>query len=196
MQRRDALKRTALMLGYALSASSIAAIMNGCTVDNKVAEMGLDAWTPGYLSKENGKVIAHLAECIIPETDTPGAINAGVHSFIDTAVSDRFTTAEKETFNKDLENFKNRFQEVIGKAFLDAKDAERTEFLIQFEKEAFDQSKTEGAPKHFWFTMKELTLLGFCTSEAGSKQALKFDPIPGEYNSCIPLSEVGRAWAL
>jgi gluconate 2-dehydrogenase gamma chain len=44
--------------------------------------------------------------------------------------------------------------------------------------------------------MKELTTLGFFTSEAGASRFLKYAPIPGPYRGDIPYSEVGAAWAL
>jgi hypothetical protein len=42
---------------------------------------------------------------------------------------------------------------------------------------------------------KELTLLGFFTSEPGATQVLQYDPVPGAYHGCVPLEEVGKTWA-
>lgn len=196
MQRRDAIKRTALLLGYAMSASSIAAILNGCKADPKVAEMGLDAWTPKILSKENGQLIAQLAECIIPETEIPGAISAGVHSFIDEALASNYTSEDRQAFEAGLKDFTEQFKTAKGTSFLEASDADKIAFLTDYEKAAVEQAKVKDAPRSFWYMAKELTLGGYFTSEAGMKQALKFDPIPGEYLPCIPLDEVGGTWAI
>jgi hypothetical protein len=40
-------------------------------------------------------------------------------------------------------------------------------------------------------------MLGFFTSEPGATQVLQYDPVPGAYKGCIPLSEAGngKAWA-
>ena len=46
----------------------------------------------------------------------------------------------------------------------------------------------------FFRTMKELTLVGYYTSEVGSTQELHVVPM-GPYRGDIPLSQVGRAWA-
>jgi hypothetical protein len=43
--------------------------------------------------------------------------------------------------------------------------------------------------------MKELTMLGFFTSEPGATQVLQYEAVPGAYKGCVPLSEVGRTWA-
>ena len=49
---------------------------------------------------------------------------------------------------------------------------------------------------HFWRTMKELTLVGYYTSEPGATQELRHEKVPGRYQGCVPLSEIGRAWAV
>jgi hypothetical protein len=48
-----------------------------------------------------------------------------------------------------------------------------------------------------WFfrRMKELTLLGYYTSQPGATQELKYAQVPGRFDGCIPFATVGRAWA-
>ncbi len=43
--------------------------------------------------------------------------------------------------------------------------------------------------------MKELTVVGFFTSEPGATQVLQYKAVPGSYKGCIPLAEVGKTWA-
>jgi hypothetical protein len=47
----------------------------------------------------------------------------------------------------------------------------------------------------FWRTMKELTLLGYYTSEPGATQELRYAASPGRFEGCVPLERIGRAWA-
>jgi hypothetical protein len=44
---------------------------------------------------------------------------------------------------------------------------------------------------------KELTLLGFFTSEPGATQVLQYIAVPGSYKGCVPLAEAGngKTWA-
>ena len=49
-------------------------------------------------------------------------------------------------------------------------------------------------PNFFRF-LKELTIIGYCRSEVGATQLLQYDKVPNEYFGCLPLAEVGRAWA-
>jgi hypothetical protein len=46
--------------------------------------------------------------------------------------------------------------------------------------------------KTFFHLVKELTLLGYFTSEPIGKNVLHYDPIPGRFDGCIPLAEVGN----
>jgi gluconate 2-dehydrogenase gamma chain len=48
----------------------------------------------------------------------------------------------------------------------------------------------------FFRTMKELTLVGYYTSEPGATKELRHEPVPGRFQGCIPFSQVGRTWAV
>ena len=54
--------------------------------------------------------------------------------------------------------------------------------------------KKESIPP-FFATLKELATVGYFTSEPGATKAVRYDPVPGDYRGCVPLSEIGRAWA-
>lgn len=51
------------------------------------------------------------------------------------------------------------------------------------------------APLPFFRTLKELTLLGYFTSEIGATQALDYKQVPGRYDPCIPYKEGEKAQA-
>jgi len=50
-------------------------------------------------------------------------------------------------------------------------------------------------PKHYFSMMKELTLLGFFTSEPGATKALRYSAVPGKYDPCIPYAKGDKGWA-
>src|SRR2546425_148322 len=79
IDRREALRRVALLLGGALSASTVAGVLAGCEA-RRTPE---GAWTSRALTSEQLELVAAIAEHILPETDTPGARGVGVHRFID-----------------------------------------------------------------------------------------------------------------
>jgi len=39
-------------------------------------------------------------------------------------------------------------------------------------------------------------LFGYYTSEKVGEEILSYDPVPGVFQGCIPLSDVGNAWSL
>jgi hypothetical protein len=43
--------------------------------------------------------------------------------------------------------------------------------------------------------LKELTLLGYFTSEVGATKALAYEAVPGDYRGCVDLRPGQRAWA-
>lgn len=49
----------------------------------------------------------------------------------------------------------------------------------------------------FILMTKELTMLGFFTSEVGATQVLQYLAVPGTFRGCLPLSEAGngKTWA-
>lgn len=68
-------------------------------------------------------------------------------------------------------------------------------------KDSLEQSKgnfgytKQKMPKHYFSMIKELTLLGFFTSEPGATQALRYLPVPGKYDPCLPYKKGDKAWA-
>jgi len=49
---------------------------------------------------------------------------------------------------------------------------------------------------HCFRTLKELTLLGYYTSEAGATRELRYDPVPGRYDGCVRRTGASRVSAV
>ena len=186
MNRRDALKRTTFLLGGTLSASAIMGVMSGCK-----AEPTLN-WTPSFFTIEEGNIVEQIADRIIPRTDTPGAIDGGVHTFIDKMMAGYYSEEDRLAFREGLKKVDEDAKSEFGKTFISLTAEQQDEFLKKYDALAYEETT---GPDHFFKTMKELTILGFCTSETGATEFLKYDPLPGDYKGCIPYSEVGGAWA-
>ena len=53
----------------------------------------------------------------------------------------------------------------------------------------------EGQPQGFFRLFRSATILGYFTSETVGKTVLHYDPVPGRYDGCLPIAEVGnRNW--
>src|SRR6185503_19116755 len=99
MNRREAIQRTALALGYAISAPAIMGVLNGCKASPEVA------FKPVFFSQDQARGIEALSEIIIPKTSTPGAKDVGVPMFIDTLLKEVYTKEGQDDFLKDYAAF-------------------------------------------------------------------------------------------
>jgi len=54
---------------------------------------------------------------------------------------------------------------------------------------------TADTPSHYFRMMKELTLLGYFTSEIGCKQAQRYVEAPGRFDPCAAYTAGEKAWA-
>jgi glucoside 3-dehydrogenase (cytochrome c) hitch-hiker subunit len=188
MNRRDALKRTVILMGGTISASAMLGVLNGCKADPTIG------WSPEFCTPDEGRILEAIVERIIPRTDTPGAVDAGVHTFIDTMMAEFYQEKEKTAFREGLKTVAADAKAAYGKSFANLTPEQQDELLTKYDEEAFGENKKEGEP-HFFRTIKELTILGFFTSEPGASEVLKYDPVPGAFTGCIPFEEVGRTWA-
>ncbi len=193
MDRREALRRTAFLMGGIVSAPAIMGVLKGCT-----AKPGID-WKPVYLKDDQASLVSQVAEIIIPKTDTPGAKEVGVPSFIDQILKEVYSKEDQEWFSTGLQSFNDEAKKAYGDEFSDLDEAEQQAFVKKIHGEAVEAERaTQPAPRRpFILMMKELTMLGFFTSEVGATQILQYDPVPGAYKGCIPLSEAGngKTWA-
>lgn len=192
MDRREALRRTALLMGGVVSAPAITAMLNGCT-----ARPSLD-WEPVFLNEGQASIVTSVAEIIIPRTDTPGAKDVGVPEFIDLVLKDAYSESDQQRFLDGMSAFDEKARKEYGSRFvnLTPEDQER---LVRSEHDAAIEAErsTNPPPRPFILTMKELTMLGFFTSEAGATEVLQYVQVPGSYQGCVPLAEAGngRTWA-
>ena len=189
MNRREALRRTALMLGGVLSAPTVAGFLAGCDVPRAPA----GAWTPRAMDSGQAELLATVTEHIIPETDTPGARAAGVPQFIDVMLAEYYPPKERERFLAGLADIDERAQRAGGRSFLHCSAEQRRAVLAEMDRVAFENSSGETP---FFRTLKELTVLGYCTSEVGATRELRYERVPGRFEGCVPFTQIGRTWAV
>ena len=198
VDRREALKRTALLLGGTISAPTMLGLLNGCTPTEQLS------WTPQFFTQEQARLVSSISETIIPGGEVAGAVDVGIPAFIEEIVSKIYSEAQQKSFMDGLANFTTKAKEETGKDFLDLELADKEEFVGKMQLEAFKtytaeddemaESYSDTRKVTFMGSMRELTLVGYCQSEVGATQVLKYEKIPGEYLGCIPYEEVGGVW--
>lgn len=191
MNRRDALSRVALLLGGTVIGGEL--FLSGCTSADKKIGQSVD------FTADDLAYLDEIAETIIPATDTPGAKDAKVGQFMGVMVKDCYKPNEQKVFlegmNKLNEASKKKFS---GNGFMKITPEQRKELLNELDKEqkAYAKDKKKDDDPHYFTLMKQLTLLGYFTSEPGATKALRYVPVPGRFEACIPYKKGDKAWAL
>jgi gluconate 2-dehydrogenase gamma chain len=132
---------------------------------------------PRFFKPDEMKVISRVADLIIPATDTPGAVGAGVPLYIDLVVSTNKT--HQKTFRDGLAWLER-------KKFMELSEAGQIGLLEPL-CEAVDQQSRDGVDVEFFRAMKGMTADGYYTSKAGMNLELGFTggAVLAEYPECI-----------
>ena len=192
--RRDALGRVAILLGGAISAPTLAGALDAATRRAWAARPG---WAPRTLSDAQLELVATIAEHILPQTDTLGARAVGVQRFVDVLLTDHYPAAERDRFLAGLTDFDARARSRNGKGFAESTPDQQVALLSELDAATYSDTRTDAPrPPESWFfrRMKELTLVGYYTSQAGATQELHPTPF-GVYLGDIPYASIGRAWS-
>lgn len=172
MNRRDALKHTTIILGYTLAASTSTALISGCHAEPR------NEFIADSLSHDLLLIVKKFADRILPATDTPGAIDAGVHVFIDQTITHFFTAEEKSNFIAGLKEIDDMAMKKYQMQFVKLSNTKTDDMIYKLSKD----------PKSIFKIMKELTVAGFFSSEVGQMQVLNYNNNPGPYQGCTPYS--------
>lgn len=188
MNRREALNMVALLMGGTIVGGSL--FLEGCSTGNKNAKLPL---TPEQIA-----FLDEVAETIIPTTNTPGAKAAKVGAFMQVMVTDCYEEKDQKIFLEGLSKIDEAAEKKFKSAFLKLSPEQKTELLSEVDKEAaaYAKDKKKEDPNHYFSLMKQLTLLGYFTSEVGATQALRYVAVPGKYEGCIDYKKGDRAWAI
>lgn len=303
MNRREALRRVALLMGGTMAAPTVAGVLGGCRTGTDTS------WTPAILQGPHTDLVRAMVEHILPETNTPGARDAGVTEFIDRMLAEWYPEALRQRFLDGLAMVDQRAQEMNGNNFLDLAADQQRRLIAEIDRETFQgtpepirddvREETEGGGEDpldepvdepgddpygaadsaraqggatpemgrgagaadsalvngardstragsssgrrlspdvdellarqiegareraarraasapyvrgdvahegsligdpsFFQMMKELTLVGYYTSEAGATEELTYEPVPGVWEGCVPYEDIGSAWSV
>ena len=197
MKRREALKKTALLGGSAAVSTSLITLLQSCQQQPRLS------WQPAFLSLDHARLVSSLVDSILPATDTPGGLDVKVDMFIDLVYNNMFDQAGQQQIVAQLDQFNSKCAARFGKAYHEL-DNEQKQAILQAEESespkfngsVWGTAVGEQDPVGFYRAFKSLAVWAYCTSEEIGKEVLNYDPIPGEYQGCIPFSEAGRVWSL
>jgi hypothetical protein len=175
MNRRDAIARVGLLVGGTVIGAD--AFLTGCKRSPEQLTAASAEFSPDTIA-----FLDEVGETILPASaSSPGAKEAKIGEFMKAIVTDCYEE-KNQKYNKD---------------FMELAAGEKHDLLVAIDGEMKDYSKNkkEGDPEHYFTLMKQLTLWGYFTSEPGSTKALRYLPVPGKFEGCIPYKKGDKAWA-
>lgn len=149
--------------------------------------------THAFFTAEQREAVTAFADRMIPDTDTPGAVAAGVVDYAEMIVSEWMNDDERERFMRGLAHLDMHAEAVAGVRFAHAGEARQVAMLRGMEAEAGTlDDLDEDAPRSFFHQARALVLHGYYTSEIGMREDLLYQPIPGRFDGCADVAQVTR----
>lgn len=213
MNRRQVLKNLGLGATALVATPAILSLLQSCTNEPD--------FIPSFLSKEEGHALRRMVDLIIPSDEAiPGAVDVGVHEFID-SYWDQVSTLEGQaqtamgfkalaaqfqaTFNKPLgegkaEDFDQLLKKylIVDKAQEKAYDEKLGEFYQAYAKDKTATPDPDVASYALVQGIRGMTIWGWKTSEQIGENVLAYDPVPAQQIGCLPLSEAtgGKVYSI
>lgn len=185
--RRQAIIRLAVLMGATAVGPRLLA-------GNFGAKPGLPA---GYTSDDIA-LLDEIGETIIPTTDVPGAKSVGIGAFMAMMMNDCYRAPAQTAFRAGMIEIAQKYEARYGEKFVGGQAANRTAFLNEIyasarkAKRARATDEENGESPHYFLTMKDLTKLGYCTSEMASTKLFDWQAVPGRYDGNVPYQKKTR----
>jgi hypothetical protein len=180
MNRREAVLRIALLMGGAMVGSQV--ILRGQSIPDKL--------TAAAFTDADRALLDEIGETIIPATDIPGAKAAKIGAFMIMMVTDCYNDGQHAAFVEGLGQINVDCRAMYGTSFMESSAAQRTELANALDAE----QKAKGGHAHYFRMMKELTVLGYFSSEIGCTQAVRYIEVPRAYHGDYPYKKGDKAW--
>jgi hypothetical protein len=217
MDRREAVQYISLILGGTIVGSS--AFLAGCTSNpagvsmafsdsdfsllDEIADTILPTTkTPGAKAAKVGQFMTVMVNDCYESPDQKifheGLVNIDRAS--DKKYGDSFikiTPQQRKDLLVELDNSSRDFQKKIDAEYDALSDEKKHEMPMQKDFDGKDPwaDKRRADPNYYYSMLKQLTLLGYFTSEIGCKQARRYVETPGRYDGDLPYKKGDKAFA-
>lgn len=198
MNRREAIKKAALLTGGVIAAPSLLSMLQSCTRANRLT------WQPLFLNDGQVLFISAFVDTLLPATDTPGALDVKADIFIDRFFAKVYDENAQQQARNDIDQLNAGAVVKYGDTFVNLSSEDKKKYLTDREKESGKYRKNvwgtpvgdQDEPPGFYKSLKSLALWAYFSSEKVGEEILVYDPVPGTYSGCIPFSDVGKSWSL
>jgi hypothetical protein len=181
-------------------------ILGGAAVLGALVGVPAYIWSRARDGEESGatasekRLLARLSDLVIPATDTPGAVAAGVPAFVELALRHGLEDTAPETSGhvhmaEDrgglvvLEEVERKLNQLSTSLFLNLTPGRQHDVLAAYDADAFTGERKD----HPWKKLKALILTGYYTSEIGGSRELRYELVPGRWDPNLPLAPDNRS---
>ena len=187
MDRREFVRRLSGGMGAALAPGVLAAILSGCEAEPE---------SNSLLVIGEQEILGSLAEAIIPQTDTPGAREAGVPAYIEMMLEHFMPAEEAEVFRSQLDWVGSWVAKQGADSLEGVAEETRIALLTALDEQAFGSGESGDLPPGepvLFAILKPLTVAGYYTSEICATEELHKTPFSPQMD--VPFDEIGKSWA-
>ncbi len=191
IDRRTALAGVAGMFGSAVFAPIARAAGIGQAPGGAAAVPVISEGPPSVavFTPTQRALMTALSERVLPTTDTPGAIAAGVPAYIEKLLADWAKPEDRVPILAGLDAIEARSLRDYRVAGAQASAMQQDALLTLAMN---DQLPSGGA---FFVAFRQLVVTGYYTSEIGMTQEREYLPVPGEYNGEFLYSQVNKVYS-
>lgn len=189
LDRRDMFK--SLLALSAVGAVSACGGAQETASTDAATETPAEASASGFFNASEMAFIAAVSDTIIPTTDTPGAVAAGVPETIQALATDWGNDDFRTYWRNGLTNLGGALTDQAGGEFGSLDPEQKLAALSAYDASVFDGQTDDG----FYRALKATIVQAYYMSEPGATEELAYEPVPGEWIGCVPLSEFPKTWA-
>jgi len=213
MDRRRALKNIGLGAGFMVATPTVLSILQSCTSE--------PVFNTVFLGQSQGHALRRIVDLIIPsDPEVPGAVDLGVHEFIDNFWNDVvpeeaqaqvkmafgvFSEQFTATFDKEIASGKAKeFDQMLSKYLNISKDEQKAydekmgDFFQAYATDKSVKPDADAACNMLLSQVRGMTIWGWKNTEQIGENVLAYESIPGKQVGCVSLEEAtrGKAYSL
>lgn len=136
-------------------------------------------WNPDVFERlefENSEIFSKIVDCLIPETNTPGAKSVGAHLYVEKVIKDCYSEQIQNEVKQTLENLN---KEAVAKH---QKSFEKLDNL-----QAVDLLKNNTSNKKTVELLKNLTIRSYTSSEFYLTNHKNYQMAPAYFHGCVEI---------
>ena len=185
---------------------SLLQLLSACTPNTE------QLWKVYFLSKNQVFVVDKLANIILPQSESIGAVDLVIPQFIDLVLKNVLDKTGQENFKKGSllfeQEFKNRFNkktingsvkefETLLSHYFDLTDEQQKNIFKLINSDiASVYNKDNYYLYSYLICIRHYTLLGFYSSKEVGTTILNYQPVPGVFAPCVSLKSIGNNFSV